>query len=95
MAKADLFSTTTAVPVSLPLEERARIEAEIQSNLDAAEGLIRHLDAADGDADLENDKADNEPSLGWTLSGACGGSDDREEECEDEGADYDALGLAI
>jgi hypothetical protein len=57
MAKqADAFPTTSK-PVKLPAKERKRIEAEIQTHLDAADALIGSLDARDGDPDLE-------PSLG-------------------------------
>jgi len=53
----------------IPLTRYA-IEAEI-------ERLIELLDVADGDPDLEDDKCDDEPSLGWCgnhpLSEGCGG----------------------
>ncbi len=66
---------------------------------EAVERLIAALDALDGDADLE-DTGDAEPSLGslehlgryaqdhW----ATGATDDREEVCEDEGAQCDDEG---
>jgi hypothetical protein len=65
----------------------------------AVERLLAKLDALDGDADLE-DTGDAEPSLGaperlgryaqdhWAASG----TDDREEVCEDEGAQCDDEG---
>lgn len=45
-------------PFGLPL--RAQLEAEIDR-------LIALLDLIDGDADLEGDAADCEPSLGWVT----------------------------
>lgn len=78
---------------SLGAEERAQIETDIETLLDAAARLIFILDGTDGDCEDEGAEhdgrepdADFEPSLGWTLSGQRGGFDDREEECEDEGA---------
>lgn len=54
------------------------------------ERLINMLDDLEPDADLE-------PSLGWTDCGpdalANGLQDDREEECEDEGAQCDDEGV--
>jgi hypothetical protein len=127
MAMQAEFDTITAVPVPTPDDVRLRVEAAIQSHLDAAETLILKLDATDPDADLEDngdaepepdgetdlgwpemlnqpkalkactnpgasldfedDRADDEPSLGWTVGGYRGGTDDREQEFEDEGAD--------
>ncbi len=96
MAKQAEFDDTTARPVELPDNVRRLFEDAIQAHLDAAEALILALDEVDGDADFEpdtdaeEDKADLEPSLGWTIGfsgvGERGGDDDREAECEDEGA---------
>ncbi|TPN49350.1 hypothetical protein [Mesorhizobium sp. B1-1-7] len=48
------------------------------------ENLIALLDEVDGDADLEDDAAD-EPSLGWNDINQPGGVDDRElDSCDDE-----------
>ena len=56
--------------------------------------LIEYLDSADPDPDLE-EGGDDEPSLGWATSVWCpqnpsngyGAGDDREQQCEDEGAE--------
>jgi hypothetical protein len=46
--------------------------------------LLAFLDASDLDPDLE-ETADDEPSLGWSTAGNCGGIDDLElEEGNDE-----------
>lgn len=58
---------------------------------DEIERLIAMLDAMEPDPDLE-DGADSEPWLGWSGNGSLslmGVTDDREQECEDEGAQVD------
>ena len=69
--QADLFPTTSA-PYALPEAARQRIGDEI-------ERLIALLDAADGDADLE-DNGDLEPNLGYSTGRGLAG-----EEFEGEG----------
>jgi hypothetical protein len=98
MTKQAEFDTITAVPVSTQDNVRLRIEAAIESHLDAAETLILKLDETDGDPDFcasEHDgrepDEDLEPSLGWTFAGEHGelrpgDKMDLEQECEDEGA---------
>jgi hypothetical protein len=78
--------------VILSTPARERIEAEIEKHLSAADALIALLDRADGDPDLcasEHDgrepDADDEPSLGWTISGNWGGRDDLEDDHESTG----------
>lgn len=59
--------------------QQASISPALRRQIEATiEALIDVLDAADGSPDLEPD-ADDEPSLGWSLSMAAGTSDD----CED------------
>jgi hypothetical protein len=70
-----------AAAIDLSAKQRKRVEERIQWALDLAELLTAVLDAAEPDADLE-------PSLGWTISGNRGGTDDREEQNED-GSDED------
>lgn len=97
MAKQADFDTTTARPVDLPDNVRRLLQDAIQAHLDAAEALILMLDEVDGDCEDEGAEhdgrepdVDDEPSLGWTIGfsgiGERGGNDDRELECEDEGA---------
>src|SRR5690242_6077561 len=68
-----------------------RLRQEAQDEIDR---LIALIDRIDGDPDLEA-TGDDEPSLGWLEAGARyglhkGGTDDREDECEDEGCnDFD------
>lgn len=58
------------------------ITPELRGLLEAiAAAAIDALDQIDGDAD-------SEPSLGWNFSClSLGGTDDREEQCDDEGED--------
>lgn len=51
-----------------------RLREEAAAEIDR---LLAFLDATEGDIDRE-DGADDEPSLGWTRSGADGYTDDRE-----------------
>ena len=73
-------------------EQMAARAAMLQAGLERLNGLragmIDQLDALDGDADLEADGSD-EPSLGGLGCNYVigGGMDDREDQCEDEGAD--------
>jgi len=65
----------TGTPVALPDGERERLEAALESHLNAAQSIIERLDELDGDENLE-------PYLaGW--SGVP--TDDREQDAGDEG----------
>jgi len=64
---------------------RQMVEAELDR-------LIGLLDEIDGDPDLEANGDEAEPWLGWTRSGSFGDTEDREEECDDEGAACDDEG---
>jgi hypothetical protein len=87
--RLDEFNLATALPVSIPANVRCVLEDAIAAHLDAAEALILALDELDGDPEAE-------PSIGAHMGTdqrdwAAGATDDREEACEDEGADEFAL----
>lgn len=82
----------TAVPIEHPAVERARLHHRLSL---LVERLIDVLDDLGGDPDLE-DGGDDEPSLSAAIPGPSwvssqdawiqGPDDDREDQCEDEGA---------
>lgn len=87
---------------SLPRSARARLEVLLEHLLDTTHKVIAELDALDGDTDLEPSLATPErhPNAGryaaadmGQLRWAQGAADDREEECEDEGAQCDDEGV--
>jgi len=68
-----------------PAVGRQRLRAKLESVIDR---LIVALDGIDGDPDLELG-GDDEPSLSGVTFSSTGGSDDREDGCDDEGFDCD------
>jgi hypothetical protein len=84
----DLHARRTFIEVSPEL--RHLLEAIAQAAIDALDQIDGEPDLEDG-ADSEPDN-DGEPTLGWTEDLWFGEGDDREEECEDEGAQCDDEG---
>ena len=82
-----------------PRTWRQAIEKRLNELLDQSMSLITALDMMEVDPDLE-DGGDFEPWLGWTGEGRgtvgldpnVSHDDDREEQCEDEGAQCDDEG---
>jgi hypothetical protein len=101
MSQADHFhSTIASEPPAASAgrqsakPKRTRLSASKQRRLveTAIERLVALLDEIDPDPDLEDD-ASGEPSLGWPVPDEWFGhrigfdtGDDREQQCEDEGA---------
>ena len=95
--KHDLTAPSGA-PLSPPKRLTSRkyrqaLEAALDRLLAAVDGVLSDLDALDGDADLEPSLGFPEGRRGWpgqtgyfALVGA-GTQDDREAQCEDEGAE--------
>lgn len=91
---------------SLPRGPRARLEALLEHLLDTTHKVIAELDALDGDPDLEPNLGapEDHPSLfrpylrptnpGDQSHWERGAQDDREEECEDEGAQCEDEGVS-
>src|SRR6266481_235386 len=65
------------------LETLRRLRKEAAAEI---ERLLDFMDASDLDPDLE-ETADNEPSLGWPITGHCGGTEDLEGGNEDDEPD--------
>lgn len=94
-----------AIPKGMdPRTWRQAIEKELNALFDRATALITALDVMEADGEDLEDGADDEPSLGWGERGPGSivswpndgrGSmhDDRELECEDEGAQCDDEGV--
>lgn len=87
---------------TLPKRPRARLEAALDRLLDAMHQALAELDALDGDPDAEPSLAapERHPNPGrygapdrGQLRWAQGAADDREEDCEDEGAQCDDEGV--
>jgi hypothetical protein len=87
----------TAIECLIALLDLQEPDPELEPNGDEEPSLGWTADGRGMNDDRELDKADDEPSLGATLAtnqdrawGAASGTrDDREEQCEDEGAQDD------
>lgn len=75
----------TTGAIEHPALGRQRLRAKLESVIDR---LIVALDGIDGDPDVEP-ASDDEPSLSGVTFATTGGSDDREDGCDDEGFDCD------
>ncbi|MBX9614908.1 MAG: hypothetical protein K2X25_04895 [Caulobacteraceae bacterium] len=91
------FDPITTEAIEHPAVGRQRLRAKLETVIDR---LIVALDGIDGDPDLEpggddepdSDRepaSDDEPSLSGVTFATTGGSDDREDGCDDEGFDCD------
>lgn len=88
---------TALTVIEHPAVERQRLRRKLERVIDR---LILTLDALDDDPDLE-DGGDDEPSLSAVIPrpsdgqhgsrwfGSSPDDDDREDQCEDEGAEHD------
>jgi len=90
-------------PATATRHARARLEAALERLLEVAHDAIAELDVLDGDPDLEPllAAAEQHPTAGRysTLNPTqehwgFGAVDDREQECEDEGAQCDDEGVS-
>jgi hypothetical protein len=79
------FDPITTGAIEHPAVGRQRLRAKLERVIDR---LIVALDHIDGDPDLEP-SGDDEPSLSGVTFATTGGSDDREDGCDDEGFDCD------
>ena len=87
-AKAKPITPSRSCVCALQAAARGSIARAIQVHLDAAETLTALLDELDGDAECEPSLGSNESRVGGTdWSQPLEGNDDREVQCEDEGAD--------
>ena len=91
MTESTITTTVTngqAAPPAVPMDLRGKLEETVDR-------LLTLLDAMDAPGEDLEPQGDEEPSLGSVAhhgAWATGATDDREEDCEDEGAQCDDEG---